>query len=143
MRRSVFLLPTLMVLSACESITVPGVGPVEVATLEATYERSNEGAAEVSFKVTNHGIHTVYVGRCGEKIATVLERDGPAGWEETTPRACFSSLDLGPVGAAPHETLSGQIEVGEPGLYRLRLAVGSDPQGPLEWTKTSNAFQVH
>lgn len=131
LHRLTFLLPLL--LAACDG------GPLGVVVRDVRFTAVvNQDAPplqeNMTFQVQNVGIRTLYVmDHCGPTVTPWFERRQGGEWVDAPygQVPCFASLEP-PIELDPNEAVERSLVIDEPGRYRMRLRVGTRPDGGVE-----------
>lgn len=134
-----------LVAGACEALSTGSgtAADVRVHVAGATFQLDPTlGTARVAMVVRNAGEETVYLARCGDELATVLERRQGDEWVEAGAAVCPAVYNMAPApltGSAVRETARA---VAAPGTYRLRVGISESVRGPFRWAAVSGPFVV-
>jgi hypothetical protein len=133
LHRLSLLLPLL--LAACDGGPLGGT-PGDVRITAAVDEAAPPPQQNVEYQVQNLGIRTVYVlDHCGPTVTPVYQRRLGGEWVDAPYGGvpCFASITPA-VELGPGDLVEGAIAIHEPGRYRMRLRVGTRPDGGVEET---------
>jgi len=119
----------------CESTSGPQA--VQIQTQSATYQL---GSA-VTFTLVNGTSAEVFVARCCD-VATALDRWQDSRWVSYSSGMCLATCPMDAISVAPHGSYGGTAAVADTGRYRLHLGVASSRGAQVDWSPTSNSFEV-
>lgn len=129
-------------LVACDDTTGPGEPGLRVSTSDDRLILPEQGAAEVSFIITNRGGTSVFISQCGGRIMSAIDRKGSGSWAQHSGDMCLTIYDMSLLEISPGESLHSMrlIHEAETGTYRLRIGASSSPNATAQWTTVSNSF---
>ncbi len=123
-------------LVGCASPTAPE-GTIAVSTTAAKFTRDSLGFTRISFRVSNSGLQTLFVPRCGAAVAGNIQRNNAGVFSlASSAESCVSSLFLGPLGVGAGQTVaSTQVVFVPAGEYQISVPVsrsaGDSPSGEI------------
>ena len=77
-----------------------------------------------TFVVRNDSRETIYVGRCGERVQTGLDRRVGLRWENEMAALCILSLYMPPLQLAPGASVTDSVLVRSAGTFRVFIGYG-------------------
>jgi hypothetical protein len=125
------LLPLL--LAACDGGPV-GVVARDVRLTTVVNQAAPPPPENLTFQVQNVGIRTLYLmDHCGETVTPWFQRRQGGVWVDAPygQVPCFASITA-PVELGPNATVERSLVIDEPGRYRMRLRVGTRPDGGVQ-----------
>ena len=145
MALKVMLGPTLVLIGVAGACSFSPTGPDAPVLIETRGSEMviRDQTVVVPFTVTNttSGVN-YYMAACGDQPRVVADRHEGAGWVQHSGGFCLTVVPMFPILLKPGQEaryVTG-VRVLEPGIYRLRLGLSTDPGQTPEWLTTSNSF---
>jgi hypothetical protein len=112
-------------LAACAVVALACGGPTEPSDVAVIATAGSFAVDEyVPFVIRNDGHETIYVGRCGERVQTGLDRRVGARWENEMAALCILSFYVPPLQLAPGESVTDSVLVRSAGTFRVFIGYG-------------------
>ncbi|MGH7457723.1 MAG: hypothetical protein ACREKN_01400 [Longimicrobiaceae bacterium] len=131
----------LALLSGCGDLLSPDPEAAEGVVIRV--ELVDHAAKRVDFRVVNRASETAFLASCGGQVMIEVDREGDTGWTtHSSSGPCPAIYEMSPLALKPGKSLPGERGVSEPGRYRLRAGVAFESDQRLEWTVTSDPFDL-
>ena len=112
-------------LAACAVIALACGGATEPSDVAVIATESSFAVDEyVHFVVRNAGRESIYLGRCGERVQTGLDRRVGGRWENEMAALCILSFYMPPLQLAPGESVTDSVLVRSAGTFRVFVGYG-------------------
>jgi hypothetical protein len=134
----------VLLLAACSEST-GAAGNLHVQTDKSVYSLPGGPgipAVPVQFTVKNTGSFSVVLPNCGAGVLPGLQRRQGATWVDVGYQACPAFAVYAPLVLAPGETASGQTNIAEAGVYRIRVAAAEEEGGEFSSYSVSPIFEA-
>ena len=98
--------------------------------------------ATVEFTVTNEGVETIYLPRCGENLSVAVDRREDGEWRQAQSGICPANQEMSPVALEAGESIESAVSVDGPGQFRIRGRAGTSAELERYEQAVSNDFTV-
>jgi hypothetical protein len=143
MKKSLSVL--MVVLAGCTTPLGGSGAEMRVRTENEAYTiQGTASAAPVRFYVANTGNEAIYVPRCGDQLAVVVDRREVGEWRQAfvSNQLCTAVNVTAPLAVAPGDSVRSMVNVGDAGRYRIRITATTNPRSERFDVGLSNEFTV-
>ena len=99
-------------------------------------------STNVTFEVTNRSTRAVFLPRCGEEVATEVERSEADAWVNASAAFCLANLRQNAIRLEPGSHITSARGVSGTGRFRLRSGVARHSSDAMPWELFSPPFDI-